>query len=446
MSLSDVVQLTITTQTVFPTRLGFGVPLIMVLHTVTTNLLDEYASLTEMTDAGWSTSSPGYKAVQKVFSQNPRPPKVVIGKRTRSYTQTIRLTPVKTTVGYHYKFNVVDPAGVVTAIDFTVVTGTVAAIVTALTALIDPVTDVTATDDTTHITVAAAAGKVFDLTELPPMADMLVQDMTVDPGLDDDLADVFAQDEETWYGILADRAGEAEINGAAAWIETVRKLALFNTSDSIVASSSTTDVGSDLKAASYARTGLLFYGKSLQSYSAHAWMGKVLPTEPGKTTWAYQTLAGITIDKLKSGEKTFLKNKNVSYYVAIGGQGSTFGGKTAVGEFLDVTHFVDMLYARIQERVFATIKQASDAGRKIPYTDGGVDTIRTAIMAVLEQNKTRQGDERGLAADPPATVSAPKVADVDPALRAARIVPDITFQATLAGAIHQVQIAGTLSV
>jgi hypothetical protein len=41
---------------------------------------------------------------------------------------------------------------------------------------------------------------------------------------------------------------------------------------------------------------------------------------------------------------------------------------------------------------------------------------------------------------------APKVKDVSSADRANRVLPDVTFSATLAGAIHAVEILGTISV
>jgi hypothetical protein len=42
-------------------------------------------------------------------------------------------------------------------------------------------------------------------------------------------------------------------------------------------------------------------------------------------------------------------------------------------------------------------------------------------------------------------VTAPKVADIDPADRAARLLPDVQFSATLASAIHAVEITGSLT-
>jgi len=51
-----------------------------------------------------------------------------------------------------------------------------------------------------------------------------------------------------------------------------------------------------------------------------------------------------------------------------------------------------------------------------------------------------------LAADPAPTVSVPRAADVSMIDKAARLLPDVKFEATLAGAIHKVIVNGTVSV
>lgn len=441
--LDDVVALTINTATVFPTRLGFGVPMVLGYHAIGSSLRSEYRSLQEMVDAGFAITSPVYLAVGKILAQNPRPARVIVGKRA-GFTQIIRIIPVETTVGYKYIFTVVKPDLTESAIEYTVATGTVAAICTGLQAVLDPLADIAATDDTTHVTLTVTANKVINIRELPPIAKMKVKDMTAAGTSAADLAAVQVEDNTSWYGLTLDRSGEAEINAIANAIESERKIFIANNSDSEICDPLiTTDVASDIKGQSYARTALIYIQNQIQSYAAQAWIGGVLPTDPGATTWVYRTLRGVTVDtKITGGNETALTNKYVSYYTTIAGKNVVQGGKTAAGEFIDVIHFVDKLYARIRERIFGTISAAADRGEKIPYTDDGVDTIRSCIYAELADG-IRSG---GLRDDPAPIVTAPKVADISLADRAGRTVPDIEFSAELAGAIHSVSITGTLSV
>ena len=51
----------------------------------------------------------------------------------------------------------------------------------------------------------------------------------------------------------------------------------------------------------------------------------------------------------------------------------------------------------------------------------------------------------GLADAPAPIVTVPNVLNIDPAVRATRVLPDITFEARLAGAIMYAGISGTVS-
>ena len=105
---------------------------------------------------------------------------------------------------------------------------------------------------------------------------------------------------------------------------------------------------------------------------------------------------------------------------------------------IDVIRFIDWLRAQMQERVALLIIAN---GGKLPYTDASVGLVKGELRAVLNEG-IRRG---GLSPDVPATIIAPKVADVSTADRNARRLPDVTFNARLAGAIHKVLISGTVS-
>ena len=100
--------------------------------------------------------------------------------------------------------------------------------------------------------------------------------------------------------------------------------------------------------------------------------------------------------------------------------------------------FVDWLTARIQESVFG-LKVGTG---KIPFTNKGGTMIQAAIEGPLSLGVARGG----LAADPKPEVNVPDVSTVSAANKSARNWPDITFTATLAGAVHTTVIAGTVSV
>jgi hypothetical protein len=102
-----------------------------------------------------------------------------------------------------------------------------------------------------------------------------------------------------------------------------------------------------------------------------------------------------------------------------------------------VTRFVDWLQARLRERLIGLL--ANNA--KVPFTDAGIALVVAEIRAQLQQGVA----VGGLAESPAFTISAPLASDVSSVDRAARTLPDVTFSARLAGAIHAIELTGNIA-
>jgi hypothetical protein len=127
--------------------------------------------------------------------------------------------------------------------------------------------------------------------------------------------------------------------------------------------------------------------------------------------------------------------------VTIGGievvQGNLFKGWNSGSSegFIDTTRLIDALVVEVQTRVLVALRSAD----KVPYTDGGISTIKSAILAgirVFQPTGLATGSEF---CNVPLRSS---ISDVDVA---ARDLPDVVFGATLAGGIATVVITGQLS-
>lgn len=198
------------------------------------------------------------------------------------------------------------------------------------------------------------------------------------------------------------------------------------------------EIAANLKTSSGARRVFSIYKESATDYPAAAWMGRMLTQAPGSTSWAFKELAGIKKSKLSTDTVRILKDANVNRHVNINRVGVTMDGKVASGEYIDVVHGIDWLHVRIQERLFRLFT----VNEKIPYTMKGVDLVRSEILAQL-----KEAVYRGLlAADPEPHVSIPHVDDIAPATRGQRKLPDVCFSGRLAGAIHEIEIRGTVTV
>lgn len=442
MSLEDIISVSITAQTTTVSRLGFGTPLIARAHSVIPSTVREYRSLTAMSDDGWPATDPAVLMATKIASQNPKPNAWKVGKRASAFTQQVVIECLNAAEDYVYEFDVI-VGTTTTAISYTVLAAaTPTTVATAISALVGAIAGVTATDnvDGTFDVDTDTAGDLVDYVGFDEPDSFTIKDTTADPGLAADLTAIETADPDGWYCLLLDSNGEAEILAAAAWIEARKKIFLCNTSDTeVVDNVVTTDVMSDLQGFAYARTAILYSQARLLNWSAAAWAGNRLPSDPGSSTWAFKTLAGAQVDgNLTGGQVGVIESKGGNVYRTIAGVNVTTFGITASGEYIDTTRFIDWLDSRIKERIFGVLIN----NPKVPYTDSGVDLMRGQVLAQLQQGIS----VGGLAADPAPVVTAPKVADIDPADKAARILPDIFFQATLAGAIHQLVISGVLSV
>ena len=116
----------------------------------------------------------------------------------------------------------------------------------------------------------------------------------------------------------------------------------------------------------------------------------------------------------------------------------------ANGEFIDLVWGTDFLESQMTQAIFDVLADAD----KVPYTDQGAASVEGAIRATLDDFITsgflaaRPGTYDGQ----PYEVVIPKVADQTQANRANRIFANITFRASLAGAIHEVEVQGTVAV
>lgn len=200
----------------------------------------------------------------------------------------------------------------------------------------------------------------------------------------------------------------------------------------------TSDLGSQLAALNYDRTALFFHTDADVQYPEAAWAGLLLPEDAGSVTWFGKELAGVTTDVLTASQKGKALGNSVNTYVEIGKVGFTQNGKMASGRFIDVRMGVDYIQARMEENIFFRIVNT----KKIPYTDSGVALIESEMRFTLNDAI----DKKILASDPAPVITVPKVLSIAPNVRAERLLPDMKFTAMLAGAIHKVQVRGTVSV
>ena len=425
-------------QTATVSRQGFGVPCVLSYHTVFPELYRLFGSLDEMVTAGFTVDDVTYKLASSMFAQSPRPQSIVVARRTTAAIRDVKLTP-KTPLLASTAYPVTVNGETFT---FTTdATPTVAEITAGLTALIDAGGEnVNAVDNSTDLDVEAAAAPGGSPTAGAPFhisfdaSQFDFNDNTLTASADTDLANLLAVYTD-FYGLVTDLWDATNIAEVAAQVESASVPLLYSaeTQDSDVITSSTSDIASTLQTSAYERT-FITYADDIRASKAAAFLGKQLPATPGSTTWKFQTLAGTSATSLTTGEIAFADGKACNTYTTVGGINITAEGVVSSGEFIDVVRFVDWLQARVKENVF----RALAINPKVPYTNSGIQAIVSEVEGVLRQGVFNGG----INPDEELIVTAPLAADVDANDRASRLLPDLEFIATLAGAIHKTVIRG----
>lgn len=425
--LTDIIEINISRETAAVAQTNFNIPLFISAHTNFKERARVYSSLLAVATDFAPTDS-AYIAATKLFGQELVPSKIVIGRR-QVPGATVSVGTV--TIGATYTMTVNDQAYNYVAI----AADTAIKIATGLKNAynVTPQAGVGITDNLDG-TVTLAASVDWSLkvsSNLTKTAQLSVESWAT-------AGTAVAVANNTWYAAAIESHVTADVLAFAAWIEGQKKIFGTSSAGTDIKTSVTTDLFSQLKALGYQRTFGIYSATANTEFPECALIGYQLQEQPGSNTWEYKTLSGVSVSAITDTESTNIKTKSGLTYESIGGASSTVNTKMFGGEWIDVMVFVDWFQARMTERLWFRMKNS----KKIPYTDAGAAIIESEIRAQLNDG-IRAG---GLATSPAPTVTIPPVLAVSPNLRAQRIFEGIKFEARLAGAIHFVKIAGTVTV
>jgi len=377
-------------------------------------------------------------ALDDHFAQTPCPREVKVGRLS---IDKVVIQPSSIVNSAVYSLKVDGQLATYTADGTALATEIATGVAGAITALAISGVTATAVGSTVEITYASAIKPLTEFTRL--------EFGTITPtaaALAADLSAIDASD-AAWYVLHMTERTPARVLAAAGWTEARTKI--FGTAlaeADILNAGLTTDTISVLGDTQYFRTFSAYHAAAATEFADVAWSSRVLPIQPGGETWALKRLASVTPDNLTSTQKNTVVTKGGNTFEFYQPQlALTNPGKTAAGEWIDVIRFRDWLENFIQVNM-VTLMVKRD---KVPYTDAGIQLIGNNLKASL-----RRGQEVGgispdeVDADgntiPGFIVTLPLRANVTDAEAATRVL-DIGFSARLAGAIHVVNVTGSLS-
>lgn len=284
-----------------------------------------------------------------------------------------------------------------------------------------------------------APGAYLSLEVLDPTL-FHIKQTHADPGTAASLSAI--QDEnDSWYALYTTHNSQAVVLAAAAFIETQSKIYLadVNETDAITTVvAGATDTLAALFTRAFNRTAGSYYPSPATMFGA-AWMGNVLPDDPGSEIWMYRTLSGVTpVTNLRDTHRANLRARMANTYTIIAGQNKTWKGTVAGGPFgyIDVVRGLDWLVDDLQKGAFDTV---ANSKKKVSYNDPGIATIRARVKASLKRAVTRGIINNDF------EISVPKASEVTAGDKRLRKLTGVKFSGTLQGAIQEVAIDGSVT-
>ncbi|MES2384528.1 MAG: DUF3383 family protein [Pseudomonadota bacterium] len=442
MSISnEVASVTITLGTRAPVAANFGIAAVFCKAPFLGGRLYELSSegLKEMVTDGFTVNDRGYLLASSMNSQSPHTDQVLVYNRAALTTSVLDLTPLITTIGTKYEFELTYK-NVTSTISHTVSVATVNAICDALEILIDAslagiagaaVAPDNATATKLTFTGSTPGEPVLISGANPALIKLL--DVSTDAGIATDLAN--AALDHSFYGFVIDSFAETENNAAAAWSEANSKLFFAHSADSTnVVDAAGTGVAQDFFAASYNRA-VVCNNFDMPGNLAACVVSRQLALDPGTSAAAFKSLSGVAADALRSGQISNAKGKNVLIYALDDGTSHTWFGKAASGRSLRIQQALDLLDARIREAVLGTFL----SNEFIPMSDRGFALMAAAVRGVLSAFLAD-----GII-EPEFTVTVPKAATISDADKIAGKLSNLRFACVMPTDMLKVEVSGNVS-
>ena len=173
-----------------------------------------------------------------------------------------------------------------------------------------------------------------------------------------------------------------------------------------------------------------------------ALVGETSGRAAGSFTYKNLILTGVAAQELTDTEIDAIHKKGGITFVAKAGDNVTSEGKVAGGEYIDVIDSEDYI---VQQIAYQTQKVLNTAA-KVPYDNNGIGLLESVAKNVLQTAYNNGMIATNADGSPAYTVNYGLREDTKETDRAKRHYLDGNFSFQLAGAIHTVEISGSITV
>lgn len=446
MSL-PIVTVNIVLRTATVSRAGFGTPLFIARHSNFPEAVRTYPSIEAVGD-DFGASEPVYKAAQIAFATTPKPTKVKIGRRQVKETKLAIVDPdvgdrftaflMVDGIDFRYRLNAnydmphTDPEDMADQIVADWDTTDPAALPTNFKSHFT----ITASDGV--VTVRPTEGSVTLIRDITGFDVEAVSEETAGAVLDR-----IGEEDSDYYFVAADDHSIEFVEDLAQAVAARSKLYFTSTQDPAAYSTyrvgESQDIGAKLVEGGVSRTVVLYCQDADTLFPEMAYIAANAPFAPDEiaVVWDSIQLVNVPVGKnTKGGELTAtqqlnLDRRNICYIATTGAGLRVIGGKTTDGEWIDNTHTLDTMTARVKEAQERLL--LNQRGTKIGADEHGISKVEAALRASLYPFVVADSIQRY-------TINSER-ASVD---FNTRKLTGMEFTAVLTGAILRVQIDGSL--
>jgi hypothetical protein len=234
-----------------------------------------------------------------------------------------------------------------------------------------------------------------------------------------------------WFYLLCNEQDDNEITELATWAALNDKMYFASTSNKTLSDTLNND------------NATVLVHTNPETYPAEAWVGYGATRDVGSYTWTFKNLVGINpVTTYTDTDIDSIHAANGNTYVKIGGQDITSNGVTTSGEYIDVIQSQYFLQSRMTENIFGLLTSTD----KVPFTTKGI-----ALVAAEVEKTLKQAYAQGIIAEdadgkPLYEVIVPSVDDISTDDKANRRLPSVSWTCTIAGAIEDVDVNGTMEI
>lgn len=251
---------------------------------------------------------------------------------------------------------------------------------------------------------------------------------------------LIAKKNNNFYAVIITSKETEDQLAMSELIEADRRIFGISSNDEKMLDSEDTDnILHKLSAANRKRTFVIYNsnaGVDTGVYPEVAWLGLMLTKPAGSATWGYKELSGFAADYISENDAEILGAKNGNYFCSLAGSDIMLTGKMANGEWIDTIRGLDWLDNHLKVQV----GNALISSEKIAFTNNGAAVIEAAIYFAL-----KEAANMGIIDQKTIEVSVPDVRKLPDSVKLKRVLPNVTFKAVLVGAIHTLEIQGSLA-